>query len=259
MTDIVILTGLADTRWTWRPIEAALSELGQVVVVDRTRHETFPSLAGETAKLAELVAAHGMERPFVIAHSFGAFIAEAYARRNPVAGLLLVDPSWDPDATPRGAIGSAVVRTLFGGAEWGGRLLDVTGLARHLGPVLWSVSLRSMALRHPNAGVAAAAKSVYRRGETLVAAAAEELAYRDFAASLSQARTSFPKVDVPVVVLTAVGFSAVGRDSRVWIKRHRELAALFSQGRHEIVRGAKHMVHVDRPELIVRLVHGSLR
>lgn len=254
MTDIVILTGLADTRWTWRPVEAALAELGTVAIVDRTRHEKLPSLARETDRVAEVVAAHGMERPLVVAHSLGAFIGEAYARRYPVAGLLAVDPSWEPGARPRGAVGRGVVAALFGGVGGAGWLLDVTGAARWFGPLVWRLSLRSMALRHPDAGVSAAARAVYRRGETLVAAAAEELAFRDLAAELVEVRASHPEIAVPVVVLTAVGTSAVSADSRRWIERHRRLTALFPHGRHEIVRGAGHLVHVDRPEVIVRWI-----
>lgn len=255
---IVIVTGLGDTRWTWRPVETSLDGFGPVVVADRPRHDSLPTLAGETGALRELVVGHGLIRPFLVAHSFGAFIAEAYARRWPVSGLLLVDPSWDPGADSRGRVGRAVASGLFRAAVAGGHLLDATGLARRLGPVAWRLSVRAMALRRPSAGVAAAATSVYRRGETLAAAAAEELAFRDVAAALVALRSSVPVVEAPVVVLTAVGVSAESGDSRHWIASHRRLAALFSRGRHEIVRGSGHMVHIDRPEVIVRQVHRCL-
>lgn len=258
MSDVVILTGLADSRWTWRPVETALADAGTVLIADRIRHQTFPTLADEIVRVRDLVVGHRVGPPVVVAHSFGALIAEAYARRYPVAGLVLVDPSWDPDATGRGAVGAGLARAVFHGTGALGKALDATGLARHLGPAVWSLSLRSVALRRPGAGVVAASRSVYRRGETLVAAAAEELAFRDFAAALAKSRATTPAPEVPVVVLTAVGTDPKSRDSRYWIAAHRRLAALFPRGRHEIVRGAKHMMHIDRPEVIVREVNRLL-
>lgn len=84
-------------------------------------------LADRVAWVRELVMALGVERPFVLGHSFGGPLATAYAVAHPVAGLAL--------------LGSAGLRRhrsmrLFGGTERAISRALRTPLRRALGPAL---------------------------------------------------------------------------------------------------------------------------
>lgn len=253
MSDVLILTGRIDTRWTWRPMMAALTG-HRVGVEDRMSHHAFPTLRDEVMAISHHVARHHFERPILVAHSISAFAAEAYARHKPVAALLLINPDCELDVLPRGNSGRAATRATFHAAQAFGEFLDATGAGNMLGPVLWRLQVRRTASRRPSWPVTQAAQVAYRAGHVTVAAIAEELAYREMAADLCTLRRRTSPPAVPVMVLTArrSGVPVVG--DRATIGRHRQLARTFPAGVHTVVSGSKQLMQLDRPDAIAKAI-----
>ncbi|WP_412542101.1 alpha/beta fold hydrolase [Longispora sp. K20-0274] len=247
---VLMVSGLGEAWFDWDAVAARLDT--RVVRYDRpglglSLPESGPvTLAAEVDRLAEV----GPARAVVVAHSFGAFFAEGFARRYPerVVGLVLVDPSCEPAATRR--------------AGWWSRLLRVgppvtslltAGLAPALGPWARNRAVRAQTVAGTAPGDREQVRAVFGSARVLGTAVKELLSYRDVAADLLalRAATAFPAV--PVVVLTALGDVADPAEAAEWRDGHAALAALLG-GRQEVLADARHMLQVDRPELVVAAI-----
>lgn len=183
---VLLVAGVAGAWFHWDAVAGDLAADHRVIRFDRPPPPVPPTLYGE----AERLAGFDGDRFTVIAHSAGAWHAEALARLHPsrVAGLVLVDPGCEPRPRRRtSAPGRALGRWL---PAWGSTW-SATALARLLGPPVHRLLT----------GVQD--RGVYRSGPFLAASMGEWLAYRDMAADLEEIRRAHPWPGIPVVIITA--------------------------------------------------------
>ncbi|MDU0348082.1 alpha/beta fold hydrolase, partial [Actinomyces sp. MRS3W] len=100
---VVLLSGCALNSGCWADVVAALPGR-RIITVDRpgylgTASAGLPSLPEQVRVLARILEEVEARPVIVVAHSMAAFQAEALARLRPrlVAGMVLVDPSAEPD------------------------------------------------------------------------------------------------------------------------------------------------------------------
>ncbi|MGI8330231.1 alpha/beta fold hydrolase [Actinomadura scrupuli] len=253
---VIISSGLGGAWFDWEPVVELLRDDYRVICFDRPGTGlspgtgTTPSLRAAVRELAAL--ARGTGRPVtVIAHSMAAFQAEALARIHPelVRGLVLVDPSYEPDARVRLRL-SAVLSPLY---RLTGTVLETTRLARLIGPwarrrILAQVSTRG------EIATPQTVRRVYGRGVVLAGVLTENQAYSEMAADLAGLRRRRPFPDIPLVVLTALGDLGGPEQERAWAAAHAELAAMSPRGHQVELPGHLHMLQLDRPDEIAGAV-----
>lgn len=261
---VVFVQGLAGAWFEWEPVVPLLAGDHRLVRFDRpglgwSQQEVgrdgrpLPqSLAGEAERLGRVLGAVGVaadEKVIVVAHSYGAFHAEAFARLHPgrIAGVVFVDASAEPDVTPapdgpgRG-FGRAVVRGT-----------TALGLNQVLGPAVRRLVYQtaSRTRRDPDRE---SGRAVYRSSRVAAAAVNELASYRPVAVELLELRCERPFPEVLVQVL--VGAAGVAEDGRVrrWVERQREFARLFPGAEVVELPDAKHLIAADRPDAVATAV-----
>lgn len=258
-TPLLFSSGLGGAWFDWTPV-ADLLPGRRVVLFDRPGtgesppSDATPSLRREVALLAAL-AEHIGEPVVLVAHSMGAFHAEAFARVHPgrVRGLVLVDPSCEPDA-------KVCLRTahVFTPLELGfGRLIGFLGVARELGP--WGRAQIVKRISHrPDPAPPELVREVYGRGEMLGTVLAENTAYPEMAADLVDLRARLPFPDVPLEVLTALGDFKHAEKAEAWTSCHAELARLSPRGHQTVLPEALHLIQIDQPGSVAAAVRRVL-
>ncbi|WP_019629040.1 alpha/beta fold hydrolase [Actinomadura atramentaria] len=258
---VLVTSGLGGAWFDWRTVTALLGGEFRVTVLDRPSlglsrpARAAPTLRRDADVLIALAERAG--RPVtLVAHSMGAFSAEAAARLRPdlVSGVVLVDPSFEDERPgPFWRLAARAVpltRPL-------GYAVAATGLPLLVGPAVRRAVLRLVSRTIPRVR-AALVRAVYARPAVLGALAAEWLAYAPMAADLIELRERRPFPPVPLVVLTA----SDGEDSgtrRTWARRHERLAAMSPRGARRELPGSRHMVMYDRPEAVAAAVREVAR
>ena len=259
---VLFVQGLAGAWFEWDPVVPLLAGDHRLVRFDRpglgwSQQETdaagrpLPqSLAGEAERLGRVLDAVGVapeEKVFVVAHSYGAFHAEAFARLRPerIAGIVFVDASAEPDVTPGGpgrGFGQAVVR--------GTRLL---GLNQVLGPAVRRLVYQAASTTHrdPDRELG---RAVYRSSRVAAAVVNELWSYRPSAVELLELRCERPFPEVLVQVLVGAAGAAQDGHARRWVERQREFASLFPGAEVVELPDAKHLIAADRPDAVATAV-----
>jgi pimeloyl-ACP methyl ester carboxylesterase len=137
-------------------------------------------------------------------------------------------------------------------AHLAGRLAQVTGLARLIGPWAYRRVLSSVSRRGPVVP-SSVVRSVYGRGEVIGTVLAEYSAYREMAADLAALRTRRRLPAIPLTVLTALG-DVRGQERTRWASCHARLATMSPYGRQVRLSDCRHMIQLDRPEAIADAV-----
>ncbi|HEY1176876.1 MAG TPA: alpha/beta fold hydrolase [Phytomonospora sp.] len=219
---MIVLPGLGDGAFTWTGVLPP-----HAVVLDRLGHTGPFTIDGETDRIARAAT----RPPVLVAHSMAACYAEAYARRHPVTGLVLIDPSYEHEARTRAP-------RVPNWAAW----LSRPALAWRLGPALWSAlavaQTRTAIPRH----IRRRARQYYRDPRVVASAIAEYFAYDDVNAQLIALRARTDPPDVPVIVLAATPARVPVPDLA-----HVRLAARFPRADIRVLPGSGHLVHLDRP------------
>lgn len=264
---VLFVQGLAGAWFEWDPVVPLLAGDHRLVRFDRpglgwSQQEAgrdgrpLPqSLAGEAERLGRVLDAVGIapgEKVFVVAHSYGAFHAEAFARLHPerIAGIVFVDASAEPDITPAPggpgrAFGQAVVRGT-----------GMLGLNQVLGPAVRRLVYQAASTTHrdpdPELG-----RAVYRSSRVAAAVVNELWSYRPCAVELLELRCERPFPEVLVQVLVAAAGAArdgAGRQARRWVERQRDFAGLFPGAEVVELPDAKHLIAADRPDAVATAV-----
>jgi len=251
---VLLLGGCGVPYYTWDRVVAELVEI-EVVTLDRPGlvgtpwPGVLPQLGDEVATLADLV--HHLGGPVVVvAHSMAGLHAEALAREHPdlVAGLVLVDSSveWEP-RRPR-----FPARWLW--AARGVHALFGLTVVRPAGSFADRVLVTTQSRRKLLDPRSATAKAVYRSRDAAASVVAEQGAYGQQVWDLSLLRRRTPFPDIPVAVVTAAAAEVSD-----WVQDQARLAELLG-GEHVVTTDSRHLVMIDRPDLVaaaVRLVRAE--
>jgi pimeloyl-ACP methyl ester carboxylesterase len=253
---VVIIPALGSNVLEWLPTVQELEAETHICVYDRAgigwsdspRRGQWRTLDVMAAELEELLAAAGIQPPYILAgHSLGGIIARRFISRCPdsVCGLLLIDSSHEDQARRlreencREGDVSNVMRAL----RRQSRVLGARRFAASLG-LLWN--LDADIAREAPPEFAAAARSIIlstRQRRTVV----REL--------LILARPQGQPQHIgsmPLTVLTSANRSWSGWPA--WTRMQAELVKLSSDSRHVLARRAGHYVHLDEPELVIQAI-----
>ncbi|GAA2032449.1 alpha/beta hydrolase [Catenulispora yoronensis] len=260
---VLFVQGLAGAWFEWDPVVPLLSGGHRLVRFDRpglgwSQEQTGPdrwpaaqTLAGEAERLGRVLDGVGLgdERVIVVAHSYGAFHAEAFARLHPerIAGVVFVDASVEPDIRPAaGTPGRGVARAVSRGTQ-------LLGLNQVLGPALRRLVYQaaSTTRRDPDPG---AGRAVYRSSRVARAVANELVSYRGVAVELLELRCEHPFPEVLVQVLVGTAGASEGGYAAQWLERQRGFAGLFPGAEVVELADAKHLIATDRPDAVATAV-----
>jgi pimeloyl-ACP methyl ester carboxylesterase len=271
---VVLEAGIAASSLSWSLLEPHLAVFCTIYKYDRAGFGWSRSDHGEcslprmTDDLHELLTALGVPRPYIlVAHSFGAYIANAYSRRftSELTGVVLVDPltpqEWVmPDREQRWRLRRGVWFSRAGG------VLASFGVVR---VCLW---LLQRGNREAPRGVLRMFGSTAT--ETVEHILGELAKLPPEVVRVIRARWSTPKffwtmaryirslplcarelqgcaipAEVPVTVLSGAHQPAI------LLEDHAAIAAHSHQGRHVIAAKSAHWIHLDEPELVASAVH----
>jgi pimeloyl-ACP methyl ester carboxylesterase len=271
---VFLEAGIAATSLSWARIQAEVAGYTTTASYDRAglgwseRHSTPRTVENLLAELDHVVDASGQRAPLVfVGHSFGGYLLRHYAAFRPgkVAALVLVDPmdpgEWSPD-TPgstqklsRGVMmsrwggrlaGVGVVRLALDSLMAGSRTLpkliargvstgrgaafteQLVGQVRKLPPEVWPM-VKAHWCEPKNFRGMAGYLEVLSQNSAL---AADEAALRD----------------VPLWVISG------GHVSAETLEAHRSLARQSRRGIHLVAEKSGHWVHLDEPELVLRII-----
>jgi pimeloyl-ACP methyl ester carboxylesterase len=279
---VVFVSGIAASCLNWSVLQRDVAGHSQAIAYDRPGlgwSELGPS--GLTARqhaamLRLLLSGAGVAPPFLlVAHSFGAFVAQLFTDEHPadVAGLVLVDPvvwpEWiAPDRDQRylllggalvarvGALLAAlgVVRAAVGryrrGSEGMGRAL----LGAFGAPAVAAVSRVMGEVGKMPPETWDAIQAHWSRPRSFLAMA------RHFAALPASARevrdAELARTTPWTMPLVVLGACSLTDSQRVG---QRRLAAQSTRGRHVPVPGAGHWIHLDRPAVVREVILEILR
>lgn len=248
---VVLGAGLGGAWLGWEALVRALDRSCRLIRVDRPglgRSEPSPdspTLAGQAVWLASVLDAVGAGGPVVlVGHSLAGLYAEAFARLLPdrTAAVVLVE------AAPEREVGAplrwpgARVRA----AKGAGEVFRWAGLSQLVAPAIRRQGVRTQSRlgRDPD-DTGDAYRCAYGAGHCLKAALVERVLFRDLNAELHALRQEFVFPDVPLQVV-----SGPLSDPRP----HRELAAMSALGQYRMAPGTRHLVPVDRPDVIAGAV-----
>lgn len=103
---LIFLHGIACERSNWAPVAELLADDFRCVNVDLPGHGGSPrtgvyDVFTQAGVVSSFIAEQGLERPVVIGHSYGAFIATLIGASAPVRGVVNVDQELDTAAFAR--------------------------------------------------------------------------------------------------------------------------------------------------------------
>ena len=248
---VLLEPGLGGAWLGWDPVVPLLAADCRVIRADRPGlgcsqpEPGVPTLGSRADWVVALLDALDVKRPVVLCgHSLGGLYAEGFARLHPgrTAGLVLVEASAEnvsgaPLRAPRTRVRAARgVGTLF---RW-------AGLSQVVAPELRRLGVRTQSLRGSDqADRGDAYRSAYGSGHCLTEALVERVLVRDLLAELDVLRERRRLSPLPVRVLSSPG------------DEPRGLRALTDQSplaEHRVVTGTRHLMPVDRPDVIAAAV-----
>jgi pimeloyl-ACP methyl ester carboxylesterase len=274
---VVFEAGIAASSLSWAHVLPEIAKTTRACAYDRAGLAWSDpcaqphALADILADLDGVVANAGIPHPFImVGHSFGCFVACAYAARRSsiVAGLVLVDPpatsEWHEPTPQR--------RRLL---RRGIRLSHVGGVLARLGVVRASLALLTGgAPRVPGTLIKTLGPTAAGTLHHLVAevrklppeihpfvqahwsdpkcfrALAAHLRVLEEAAAFVASLRALP--DVPLAVISS------GELSPEQMAEHRELARLSSNGRHAVAERSGHWILFDEPQVVIAAIRGMV-
>jgi pimeloyl-ACP methyl ester carboxylesterase len=260
---VLFTQGLGGAWYDWDPVVPLLAAYHRLVRFDRPglgwsqpepaagppRPQTLEGEARRMAHLLDVLGVPADEKVVVVAHSYGAFHAEAFARLQPgrTAGLVLVDGSAEPDITPKPG---GPARPLAQGLV---RTLRMLGWHQLIGPRVRRgvFSLASVTRQDPDPGES---RAVYRSSRVAAATVNELTSYRPVAVELLELRCERQLPEVPVVLVAG----AAGAGAARWVGRQYGLAQVLGGAEVVELPDAKHLIAADRPDAVAAAVRSVL-
>jgi pimeloyl-ACP methyl ester carboxylesterase len=262
---VVLEAGLGASSMSWGPILEEIAAFTRVCAYDRaglgwSDPLPTPIYRGQVAEsLHTLLSKAGIPEPYLlVGHSLGGVYVRAFAERYPsqVAGLVLIDSSHENQLS---RLPLEIERRfkamdlMFSGC----RLVSPLGLVRLFH--VYSFFLRSTPLEP---GDRQAFVATLNRGHTC------HVVQNELTAGVVDLDLPVPPPnlgDLPLVVLTAGGdtphrfFSGFREDTLRpgkgrWLALQDELAALSTNSTHLVIEDSNHLLHYDRPDLVVDVI-----
>ena len=268
---VLFESGIAASSLSWAGVFPDVAAFTRVCAYDRAGLGwSDPSRAPRTVtrmvtELRGIVAHAAADGPAVlVGHSFGAFLALAYASQYPAgtAGLVLLDPpsEWHQLTRPQ-------TRLLWGGIQLSriGAVLARVGVVRaclalltggapsvprHFVRVFGPKAARTVErlvgeVRKLPPGVHPIVQALWCQPKCFRAMADHLGALQEMAAAVGRV-TSL--ADVPLVIISG------SHESPDTIAAHRQLAQLSSRGRHMIATNSGHWIQLDEPGIVVTTI-----
>ena len=272
---VFIVPGLGLAGAEWWPIQDGLGGKARVIAWDRPGcgdsgpPNSARTIANIAAEALDVLAAVGSDAPLiVVGHSQGGLYANAVARLTPsrVRGLVLLDPVHPDNVRLRQELPGELFRR--SGSDLGPRLRTARLLARlRLGVVLRPMLMKSPPLSHCRDHPAQAIDSIWRhmkRARTYETALSEYAELESHTNHDDLTRLG-PFPDIPVAILAhdpdvmvdqMVAWGRLPREDAqraeaLWGELLRDTTYCGQSVKTETVTGAGHLIHLERPQIVV--------
>jgi pimeloyl-ACP methyl ester carboxylesterase len=252
---VIFEAGLGATYLDFMPIQKQVAQFTRACTYDRaglgwSKSSSRPRTAQNAA--AELLAAltpAGINSPvLVVAHSYGALVAESIAVQAPerLAGLILLDPSYPAEVRMEGAPSTALAPVL--------PFLIVMGAWRFR-----NLFDRSDPRYSPEADREIGALT--NRSSHLITFIREIQALPESSHFLEIhfLETHAPRLTGKPVMILARGTADGAKDLASRHEQQIRLAHAFPQGRFEIIPAADHFIYLDNSEIVVARVREAVQ
>ena len=271
---VILEAGIAASSLSWSRVQPRVAEFTRVCSYDRGglawSDPSDPPLTAThmAAQLHALLDAASLRPKYVlVGHSFGGFVALAYASlyREQIAGLVLVDPIYPSEWM---AMSSNQRFRLRGGvflSRVGGVLARVgavraclsllaggsTGVPRTVAKLFGSDAAATLdrlvgEVQKLPPEVWPAVRAHWSQPKSFVSMAGHLGSLTKSAAELAQRLG--PLGDLPMIVISAESQPVACK------AEHKGLAALSTRGQHVVARGTGHWVHLDDATLVVEAI-----
>ncbi len=241
---VILESGIPGTSLGWASVIDDIASFARVCAYDRAGwgwSEAGPeprTVSNITGELRELLRNAQVGPSYVlVGHSFGGLIVQVYASQFPeeVAGMVLVDSSHPNLARRPGSLDR------MGRVSFRMKLLAPLGIARFI------IDVPSGNPQSRPSSVRAMEKEVLATTRSFRAMASELEGLRE---SLNQAAGDRPRLGrKPLVVLTEGR-----RRMEFWHAMQEQLTELSDSSEWQVVNGAGHFIHQDKPEIVVDAV-----
>ena len=245
---VILEPGLPGSSLAWESVTADIATFTRVCSYDRAGYGwsdigQSPRVAGNIVQeLNMLLQAAAIEPPYIlVGHSFGGLVMQLYANRYPaeVAAMVLVDSahpeqvSQTTDLETVSVLGPVI------------RLLAPVGIPRFFFPV------PAGRPESRDDSVRSLERELLKTTKSLRTVASELAGLRE---SLIDAGANRPNLEQrPLIVMTEGR-----RGAKFWHEMQEDLAKLSEVGEWQIVEGAGHFIHHDRPEAVVNAIRRVL-
>ena len=241
---VILESGIPGSSLGWASVIEDIASFATVCAYDRAGYgwsqagpepRTISNIARE---LRDLLRTARVDPPYILAgHSFGGLVVQLYASRFPddVAGMVLVDSS-HPDLARRPGQFERI-----DGVAFRLKLLAPLGIPRlMIDPPTGSPESRASSVR-------AMEKEILSTTRSFWTIASEMKGLRE---SLNQAAEDRPQLGrKPLVVLTEGQ-----RRREFWHVMQEKLTELSDASEWQVVNGAGHFIHQDKPDIVVDAV-----
>jgi len=256
---VVFESGAASNSVTWAAVFAALAPDHRVIAYDRAGYGASDSgplrVDGQLADLIALLEAMTPDPAILVGHSWGGLLAQlvAWSRPELIAGLLLLDPSherfWSELAEPTDLRAIGEHPDLAQPARTDPRSAELFSYADQLSHEVAASVSDDPRIRDV---VRQASRSYLATDEQLRVHLDEVPMIVDRLEDLTYRRSTATWPEVPTIILTATK----GRPERFVapVVAIQEQVARAANAQHIVVSDSGHYIHVDRPDLVTRLV-----
>lgn len=264
-----------DGGWNWFEVQPDIAKRTRACVYDRaglgfSDPSPRPSTSGNAVDdLNQLLKKAGIAPPYImVGSSFGGANTQLYAYRFPdqVKGLVLVEPQHEDELERTDKASGGKLKQMYAMIGENNNACAAQSEKGFVpGSEMWANCIGTIPPAYGRA--LAAAQMVAMRAPARWRTLQSETTHFDASgAELRAARRSFG--DLPVTVLSrgVSPFAVPGKPQSALNKAmedenlaiHKEIAALSTRGKHRVVPGAGHIVHLEKPKAVVAAIEEML-